>query len=530
MAQFPYRANLSAAIFPMTIARAGRSVIVPQADQNFNRSVDSPDDSNRDAGIPQIIYGENILPTADGYQSIGYVSRAAGFTSAAENQDVKAFVPYLGLTLEVDLQVSAGGIFCSVGGGVWYAATIVGLWTVDSLQEVSTATVRGVCYLYSDHNLYTVENLAGVITVTNITASVLPVGLLTNVVAMTGSYNYLLLASKDTLYWSSTTTPTDFTPSLISGAGSGRVNGAFGNIKYMRAATFGAFIYCESNVVSASYTGNARYPWKQIPISRSEGAASWKQIAATGTDRFSYFITNAGTLQILDQNEATNVAPEVTELVERLQYVDVFNPATNTFTVARRAGDLYYFKLAYVNNRYLIVSIRESAGTTPYTHAIVYDSTFKRYGKINLDHTAIIEQPYLANGLHTIVLLNSVTGEHYTLSQNVNDPAIVHSGVLLLGKFQYVRSRWLCLDEISVESAQLPELVDAADRNFSVHTITTLDGKTFQPAVEPYLVANGTTGAVQTYNSSAEGKNVSLLFKGNFDLCSVDLLFHLGGE
>jgi hypothetical protein len=71
MAQISYRANLSAAIFPMTLARAGRSVIIPGPDQNFDRRVD-PQGEQKSAGIPQIIYAENVIPTADGYQSVGF--------------------------------------------------------------------------------------------------------------------------------------------------------------------------------------------------------------------------------------------------------------------------------------------------------------------------------------------------------------------------------------------------------------------------------------------------------------------------
>lgn len=70
MAQIPYRGNLSAAVFPMTIAKSGRSVINPGADQNFDKRVD-PGASPGSVGIPQILYCENTFPTPEGYQSIG---------------------------------------------------------------------------------------------------------------------------------------------------------------------------------------------------------------------------------------------------------------------------------------------------------------------------------------------------------------------------------------------------------------------------------------------------------------------------
>lgn len=71
MAQISYRANLSSTIFPMTIAKGGRTVINPQYDQNFDKRVDSPGDNSKgSAGIPQALYMQNVLPTPDGFQSI----------------------------------------------------------------------------------------------------------------------------------------------------------------------------------------------------------------------------------------------------------------------------------------------------------------------------------------------------------------------------------------------------------------------------------------------------------------------------
>ena len=79
MAQIPYRANLSAVVFPMTIAKAGQSVINPGMDQNFDKRVDATA-AYGSVGIPQIMYCENVLPTSEGFQSVGTL--ATGFISA----------------------------------------------------------------------------------------------------------------------------------------------------------------------------------------------------------------------------------------------------------------------------------------------------------------------------------------------------------------------------------------------------------------------------------------------------------------
>jgi hypothetical protein len=70
MGTIAYRANLSAATYPMTISDGGRTVIMPGPDNNYDRRVD-PTGEQKDAGIPQALYMENVLPTANGYQSVG---------------------------------------------------------------------------------------------------------------------------------------------------------------------------------------------------------------------------------------------------------------------------------------------------------------------------------------------------------------------------------------------------------------------------------------------------------------------------
>ena len=75
MAQITYRANLSAKSFPFISDNWGRTVIVPQYDNTFNRELSSQEDSDRDVGIPQAYYMHNVMPTAQGFQSVGWRDR-----------------------------------------------------------------------------------------------------------------------------------------------------------------------------------------------------------------------------------------------------------------------------------------------------------------------------------------------------------------------------------------------------------------------------------------------------------------------
>lgn len=532
MAQIPYRANLSAAIFPMTLARSGRSVIIPQADQNFNRSIDSPDDSNRDVGIPQIIYGENILPTADGYQSVGYTVGASLGLAVVPWKFITA-TGVLGAAKNIIFAIAGGNIKISTTGLVWLNAVIVGTVPPTINSNISTATVRGNCYLQVDSEIYLFNPIGP--TFTNVSATFLPVGILSGLYNICASYNYLILLKNDgVVYWSSTTTPTDFTPSLISGAGSGAVNNISGYPVKLKSAATGFFVYCTGNIISARYTGNARYPWRFEPIPGSEGIFAEDKVAGEIADSNQVALSSAGVILNVTADVCTIIAQEVGEFLTRLKYRDRFDYATNTFSVQDSTNFLDgQLRISYLMDRYIIVSLRNDLTTTLYTEAIVYDVMFKRYGKFNVRHSYVVDVD--VNGTsgpepRALYFIEAITGNSKLLSLDVNDPTVDFQGVLVLGKFQYVRSRFLALDEISVESAQLPSLVPTIDRNFELYTIPTLDGKTFLPVETPYLVSSQSTGAVQTYYSTTEGKNISILIKGNFDLCSVEMKFHLGGQ
>lgn len=521
MSQMSYRGNLSAAIFPMTIARAGRSVIIPGPDQNFNRSVDSPDDSNRDAGIPQIIYGENIVPTADGFQSVGYTAGGSfGSTGAGVDwEPIELNIPASGRK-HILLLIGAGETRSTTNGITFATDTIVGTAPVGANNFISTATVRGTCYLHVGSRIYTVTGLSP-LTLTDVTASFTPGGILTNLVGICSAFNYLILLKSDgTINWSSTTTPTDFTPSLVSGAGSGALTGNSGGVQYIKQSPFGFYIYCWGNVVSATYTGNARYPWRFYPVDDSEGVTFRKQIAGEPTDSSAFIVSNSGTLMQLNQKNATLIAQEISEVLARLKYEDKFSYDTNTFTVQPVVTPMRA-NLSYIMSRYIVMS----RGDVGY----LYDTQFKRYGKFNVSHSYVIDlDPSNSADSRPLVFINLTNGTTNILNTNIHDTSISMRGVMLLGKFQYVRSRFIVIDEVSIESGQLSQLVPEVQRNFQAYVIPTLDGKTFQAAQALYPTDQ--TGAVMTYNSQAEGKNVSLLIKGAFDLCTVDLLFHLGGS
>lgn len=534
MAQISYRANLSSAIYPMTLARAGRSVIIPGPDQNYDRRLD-PQGEQKTAGIPQAIYMENVLPTSDGYQSVGY-SMGASYDLVGGYASTELVISLQSQSFkQIVLQFHTTKVNWAAYTYSWAEAELVGTPPgLASVEALSSATVNGVSYLFNGTDLYKVDiNGSGNVRITNITATVLPAGILTGVTNICSAFNYMILLKGNTLYHSSTISPLDFQASLVTGAGSSAPNNTAGLLKYLRASPSGYYLYCSGNVIAVTYTGNARFPWKFTPVLNSEGVGTSRHITGNAASSVQYAITSSGTIQAITGNEAVLIGAELGELLTRMVYRDVFDTNTNTFSVQDlnlRVTPM--FRLSLIGNKFLILS--KGLYSDSFDEAYVYDLGSKRYGKLNVVHTSIVDVEGSAFTYdlpqRAILCIDQRTGTSKFISTDIHDLTATFSSVLVLGKFQYSRSRFICLDEVEFESGRYTSIVGPSNLNFSAYVLPTLNGKTFLPAVNLTPKAGATSGDVLSYYSSAEGQNIALLIKGAFDLSSVGLKFHLGGS
>jgi len=541
MAQIPYRGNLSSAIFPMSLAKAGRSVINPRVDQNFDRRVDPPGMMG-DPGIPQAIYLENVLPTANGYQSVGYKPIAAGNLAAGNIVAVlKVTAPFTSVLLQESLLVfySDGSIRWKTPLTGWSAVSISGTYSAPTPgTAMSWAIVRGVCYIHIGAELYTFN--AG--TLLNITATLTGITM-GNVSAITGSYNYLIICKYDKVYWSSTTTPTDFVPSLVSGAGSEAVTANGTWINFARPHLSGFIIFTLTNAIFVSYTGNRSYPWKFREIQESGGFEIGTLSQNTTNNATYYGITSSGQIQAVGPDRAELIGPEVTDYLERNIVYDVFTTGTASFTQAKDTNltqaNQFQRSITFVADRYLILSYSNSQTNSSfiprYRFAIVYDTLLRRYGKLKVDHSAIIE--FEATG--EILFINSSGNTVRKLYFDIYDQDLTnadtslryqHAGVLVLGKFQERRGTLITLEQIEVESPQAATVISPSTVVFSLKLLPSLKGKLFDAAVTPYYDATASSDNLRVYRAHTIGVNVSLLLEGAFDLNTIAMDFVSDGS
>lgn len=753
MTQVPYRANLSSTVFPMTLAKAGRTVIIGGSDQNYDRRID-PEGSVRDIGIPQLLYCENILPTPNGFQSIGYISGgtitlpssstitavshlqvpvsnpsiftftledtgdsielweknpiqgafgASRYSESVENPTVgndsapsyelredetrengqqpwlarefrelllsshirltskvmfsssdatqslrcaiglgtlqtgaglKLFIDgvnnslYLAettnwQTFTADIPVSLGTLSPPIVLDTWYevvvdidsntdetqtiTGTVVGhgevsytapeiavgncagiiygetvhdspisyasmFWdsirvegdgigydtTIESISiaffsnntakwshselsfenlqvsvppdfispasqnDISIAQVRGVTYICirsqvaSTTRIYKATIAGTNITLTDLTTEIgsgLPSPYtIDSVIGIVGSFNYLILLTKAAVFWSSTTSPTDFVPSLVSGAGFEFPSHYKGNALFARVHSEGFFIYTAKNVIFAAYTGNARYPWKFREIPGSGGYELLTQSSGDTNSLTQIGVTITGQIQELAPDRAINIASEASNFLERSSTYDRFSSLTNAFSLVSGTtilrGPSVQFQVYNFLDRYILIPYGLISGY--YEYILIYDTQLKRYGKLNVRCNFIF-----CNDKH-IFFVRGDTGQIDVLNFDIYAGA---NGFALFGKFQYVRGRWITLEELELESTPVSGTRPTA------LILSSFDGKNLLPATSLIPVTEKSIGNLMWFPAHITAQNFCVLLKGAFDLCTLAMKF-----
>jgi hypothetical protein len=532
MAAIVYRANLSSSIYPMTIAEGGRTVIIPGPDNNFDRRVD-PTGAQKDAGIPQALYLEDVMPTASGYQSVGY--RDAGtmpprYTAGVGYPETHSRVKlFFGDSLNPKVLTvafrTAPGSYEDV-----IATTLTSVplaWTQGTGVTVSdpspftpagltVAYVRGVNYIFDGLRILTATNPSGnVVNLVDSSGSVTGITV-TDIRAICSCANYLIALMEDnTIAWSSTTTPLDFTASLVSGAGSQIPSDIQAPAMFLAEAPNAFYIYTLNGVVYASYTGNSRYPFKFTAVENSGGYSFPNQVSSSRLKAAQYAIDDSGNIRLITPARGELIAQELSTFLERQSRQDVFDTTTNTFSLvpiltAPRQS------LEFILDKYILISVG------PYF--IVFDTLLSRYGKLKRTGRIAVREDGSDSQIH--FLETPDTFECSVMSFDQYDTDYTFTGVLALGKFQYVRSRKIELHEIQIEGPQDTAIVAIPD--FSCVLLPSLNGRTFNTPVAPYQVSNA--GGLAVYNTHATAQNHTIVLKGAFNVSTVQLRFSPRGD
>lgn len=548
------RVNISSVIFPFTKDLWGESVIVPQYDENYERGLPFGDtDLGKEKGIAMACYLHNVMPTTEGYQSIGFQTNIPGDGVSTDFDRVFPLLQSSPNDAHFLFSPSNGKnrIYDATVGDLWTSVSPLPMGTIADNTTVTTAFIQGQTYIYYGGNgCYVYDQVNKVMVLTalgGLTASA--------ILGITASFGYMIAFSSTAVAWSNATNPVDFVPSLATGAGGGNVNDIKGNIICCVPVSGGFLVFCEKNVVAAKYTGNIRFPFVFKEIPGSGGIASFDKIAIGDNLGEVYAFTTSG-LQVFTLSTVDNVFPEVTDFLSKLIFED-FDDTVLVFTEQYLSTALNV-KITAVSDRFVTISYGVSS--PDFTHAVLYDRFLKRWGKVKITHRACFQwnAPNLFGNvtygqLGAIgITYGGLAGITYgDLSTSVNTPEqslktisfvqgdgtvkdivfdlaqTIAVGTFFIGKFKMTRNKFITHQWSDIENVPLGQ-------PFKAYLFPTLDGKTFLTPVPLTQIKNlnpgQNTGLVQRWAGRVTGQNYTLMMQGAFNLTSILTDFTLAGD
>lgn len=509
MSQSTYRGNLTAAEFPLLSELQGRNVIVGGIDQNYSRQASSTKNKDRDIGIPQVYYMHNVIPTDAGICSIAYTDIVTSpadtdstFSKIYRLRDAAENVAYLGIT-----KSGRNYILRDTAIG-WVRSTDI---APAANRFVTTAHVNGQTYIcYGGVGTYK-YNFA-----TNALDAVALTGLAANtIMGICASSGYMVAWTINSVLWCSTISPTDFVPSLVTGAGGESLQEAKAEITCCLPQNGGFVVYTKLNAVSMTYTNNLQFPFSAKEIIGAGGLSNPSLAAFNGNSTNHCVYTTAG-LQEISMNSASILSPQATDFLAGSEFED-FDEISFVLSSVPLTSAMQK-KVTVVANRYIIISY----GRLSLTHALYYDIALARWGKLKIEHTDVFEYAYpsaevvdqprksigflQANGMiKAAALAYDTTGSY---------------GVIICGKYQMDRNRYLSMQEIHLESVK-------AGNTMKLSLLTTLDGKNTIKITTPTLATD--IGTYRKYVCRSTGLNHSIVMAGAFHANSLELKFSDGG-
>lgn len=562
------RVNLAAPIFPFATQLSGRTIIVPQEDENYDRY--NAASITIDKGVPQVYYMEDIMPeTASSFQSVGY-QQVFGPSTIDDSDDFDQAFSIQNASLNRFVFVPSNGknYIYDATAGAWTTVPFSGIvGTPVPGSVVTVATVNEQSYIcYAGFGIFIYDEI------NNTFALQVPTGIdiIQNVLGITAANGYLIVYSASGVQWSSFTNSLDFVPDVATGAGGGGINEAKGKIVCCLPIPGGFMVYCDRNVVSAQYSGNAEIPYNFYPVPNSSGVLGPRQLS--WQENFQQHIAwlNSGITQVPIQGAASIPFPEASDFLSNDLY-ETFDRTTNLLTsVYLPQGVQLNVQCAAAGERFIVFSygIPPASGqpvpiSPDYSYALVYDLAYARWGKLAIEHRDCFE-------LATPSTYNVITYQDLLNTEFPPDPQITYTdllaenqrsyasltvgtnnntgvrkdfgflqkdgtvkivdfsfseanayGVLLLGKYQLQRNYFMTHLSTDIESIDEGLVCN-------VNIILTLDGKTFLPPVPAFLQKTG--NKVRRYLKRLSGQNYSILVTGQFNATSILTNIVMGGK
>lgn len=405
MAQTEVRVNLTAKQFPFKFDELSNTVIVNRGFEQHRQFLPGFDGQEpvQSYGLCQAFYMENVLPQVRGYSSVHAKAELAAVPPAYYGSALKDSYILRDEANNVALYSPADGMnyVFDADLGEWRSYPFPGILS----GNVTVAYLKGVTYIcYAGVGLFTYNFY------TRAMEAVVLAGINAQAVRGVSAANqYLLLWDANTVYWSSATEPRDFVPDLGTGAGSTGVLAVRSPITTVLPIADGFVCYTTTNAIGTAFSGDARNPWIFREIPGSAGVAIPEHVTYEANLEAHFAWTTSG-MQQVSLRRAEPIWPELTDSIARGMYSEIVAPA-EVPTV--RKFPALTVRMGTVGARYVTISLRDSAVTTQFPMAYVYDLSLERWGRVDIPHVDIME--YRAPEFAQITSYNSLldTGETY---------------------------------------------------------------------------------------------------------------------
>lgn len=447
---------------------------------------------------PQLVYCENLLPTKEGYRSVTYKDIAP-----AANNPVSAD---FGEVYNVASSDGKLGWFAQAGGTnqLWQGTAWKGTGVFGAGLKTSHANITGQSYICYAFNTIKRVNLTAETLTANTDPGDTIVGItVAEIKGIVASGNYLIAYGEDKVSWSSPADPMDFTPSLVTGAGTATPSDLKGQIVECVQITNGFIIYTTKNAVSAIASGNTEYPWIFRHIAGSTGLRPTED-AVTDDIADSNIAWTVDGFKEISVKGTVPILPEIADFVAA-HLMETYDAGTGLLTVTELAADLI-LQVHRTTGRYLIISY----GITTMTHALIFDTALKRWGKLVVPNVEVASLPASHADAHNAICFIAPDGAVKQLLNNAT--ATDAEGVAIFGRFTVTDTSVVTLQEVIVES---PKPADIMELGVGV---SYKGGLTQEALVKPAAVLDGT---VRNYPMRLTGAAHYLHFNGMLNLTSL---------
>lgn len=553
-----FKVALNNARFPLISTKAQRAAFIPGVDSapRTPRQFMGEEESV-DYNLAQIIYSENVMPTPQGVNSVGYTQRIA----PTINSDFDSIFALRDADENTVL-------YSPAAGKNYIYDDVLNQWSTEDIPTIFTKTFHAtsnpanssVTYAYVDGKTFVCFSRLKSNEVTPTDMSIMfwnsatkslesAASLLASVPFPAGeidgissSNGFLLIYSELSIAWAPFNgTAFDYTiyaNGNFTGAGNQVAEDIQGSIRATIPLSGGFLMFTDKNCVAANYHAQSLVaPWVFREVPGAGGLESYEQATVEGTLGRVFAYTTAG-FQSISLNSSESVWPDVSDFVtgrqiERYRYTlqQLYRGAVNLD---------FYVKLSNIGNRYITVSY----GTFPkvFSFTLVYDLNLKRWGKLrkvhrdcfyyaygvqtaDLTYAALADIPYdhpelttydattqqsnaFVSAMHGLAFLLE-TGEVVLANWSDQLREIQDEAVVVIGRTQLSRTRNVQFNRTEVEG-----LVSG-----TTFVQPSYNGKDLETAIPLTIIEQGEN--YQIAGDMIDAKNFNLIVHGTFQLSTI---------